>query len=140
MPAVFIEDGVPAVAIVRRFDQRKSEVPQRALVIGQSGEGYGAPSMRCGLLTDPGVDVVGDDGGSEPPEIADAGAAGSIGKATAAKAGLPATATEDRGARSPAPSAAPHPPAPAIFRRRTSARLGILDARCRAARCGRPEG
>jgi hypothetical protein len=36
--AVFINDRIPAVAIVSRLDQRKSEVAQRALVLGEIGE------------------------------------------------------------------------------------------------------
>src|SRR5579871_3230501 len=73
---VFIDHGVPALSIVRRLDQRKSQVAQRALVFGETTGGNRRAGAGCGLPPYPIVDVVPDIEPLQPTEIADAGAAG----------------------------------------------------------------
>ena len=73
--AVFEDDGVPALPVVRRLDQGKGEIAQRALVVGQVIDRDRTASLRCGLLSDPGMNIVVDQRLLQPAEIADAGAA-----------------------------------------------------------------
>jgi len=70
--AVFINDRIPTVAIVGRLDQRKSEVAQRALVLGEIGERYRRAGARCRLLADPSVNVIGNGRLLDVPQIAEA--------------------------------------------------------------------
>src|SRR4029077_11796703 len=65
----------PALPVVRRLDQGKGEIAQRALVVGQIIERDRAADMNRRLLSDPGVNVCVDQRLLQPAEIADAGAA-----------------------------------------------------------------
>jgi hypothetical protein len=75
--AVFVNHRIPTDSVIGRLDQRKREVAQGALVLGEIVERDWRTGARRGFLTDPGVDVVGDDRLLQPAEIADAGIAGS---------------------------------------------------------------
>ncbi len=94
--AVFIDHGIPAQPVVRRLDQRKSQIAQRAFVVGEIIAGARRADAGGGLLADPGMNVIGDEYRVEPAEIGGAGAAPGtsaalprVGDARAATSGEP---------------------------------------------------
>ena len=58
--AVFEHDRIPPLAVVWRFDQRKCEIAQRALVLGEIVERNRPAGVQRGFLPNPGVNVIGD--------------------------------------------------------------------------------
>ena len=128
--AVLVEHGVPALAVVGRFDQRKGEVAQGALLLRQVVERYRRDRSRRRFLPDPGVDIVGDQDRIQPVEIAEARATSEQRKRDEANGrGLRLATADRRRHRSGDRSAASHSAASAIGRRRVGARLDFFRAR-----------
>jgi len=66
--AIFVDHRIPAYTVIWRLDQRECKIAQRALIIGQVVDGNRRSGMRCRLLADPSVDIVGNQGDCSRPK------------------------------------------------------------------------
>src|SRR5580658_10167033 len=74
--AVFVNRRIPALPVVGRFDQRKSQIAQPALVLGQIVIRYRRAGAARGVAADPVMDAVAGQIRLQPAQIADARTAG----------------------------------------------------------------